>query len=60
MSSHVWQSVFLQHYNFDLLMSKRTMNTFGQALPKDLIELLWKYNLREKNCTYVKDEGSNF
>jgi hypothetical protein len=41
-------------------MSKGTMDTISQALAKDLIELLWKYNLRKKKFTYVKDEGSNF
>jgi hypothetical protein len=35
------------------------MDFFGQALAKDLIELLGKYNLKEKIITYVKDEGSN-
>ncbi len=30
-----------------------------QTLTKDLIELLGKYNLREKIIAYVKDEGSN-
>ncbi len=31
----------------------------SQAIAKDLIELLGKYNLREKIVSYVKDEGSN-
>jgi hypothetical protein len=35
------------------------MDTFGQALAKDLIELLRKYNLREEMITYVKYESSN-
>jgi hypothetical protein len=35
------------------------MNSSSQALAKDLIELLRKYNLKEKIIAYVKDEGSN-
>jgi hypothetical protein len=35
------------------------MDTSGQALAKDLIELLRKFNLRKKIIAYVKDEGSN-
>jgi hypothetical protein len=35
------------------------MDTFGQTLAKDLIELLRKYNLREEMIAYVKDESSN-
>jgi hypothetical protein len=35
------------------------MNTFGQTLIKDFIELFWIYNLRKKIIAYVKDEGSN-
>jgi len=35
------------------------MDTSGQALAKDLIELLGKYNLKKKIIAYVKDEGSN-
>jgi len=38
---------FSTRLGFDLWMTKRTMETFGQALAKDLIELLWKYNLRK-------------
>ncbi len=34
-------------------------DTSKKTLVKNLIELLEKYNLREKNITYVKDEGSN-
>lgn len=34
-------------------MTKQTMDTFGQALAKDLIELLWKYNLRKKNIVLM-------
>jgi hypothetical protein len=35
------------------------MDTSDQALAKDLIELLRKYNLKKKIIAYVKDEGSN-
>ncbi len=35
------------------------MDTFGQVVAKDLIELWGKYNLRKKIIAYVKDEGSN-
>jgi hypothetical protein len=35
------------------------MDTSGQPLAKDLIELLRKYNLKEKMIAYVKDESSN-
>jgi hypothetical protein len=35
------------------------MDTFGQTLAKDLIELLRKYNLREEMIIYVKYQSSN-
>ncbi len=34
------------------------MDILAKLLAKDLIELLGKYNLKENNITYVKDEGS--
>ncbi len=35
------------------------VKTIGQALVRNLIELLDAYNLRNKIIAYVKDEGSN-
>jgi hypothetical protein len=35
------------------------IETIGQALAKNLIELLVAYGLKNKIITYVKDEGSN-
>jgi hypothetical protein len=35
------------------------IDTSRKTLIKNLIELLKKYNLREKIITYVKDEGFN-
>jgi len=35
------------------------MDDSGPTLAKDLIELLGKYNLREKNIAYVNNESSN-
>jgi hypothetical protein len=37
----------------------KAMDSSSQTLVKDLIELLGKYNLKEKIIAYVKDEGSN-
>jgi hypothetical protein len=45
-----------KHVTFGLFEAAKTI---GQALAKNLIELLDAYGLRNKIIAYVKDEGSN-
>jgi hypothetical protein len=45
-----------KHVTFGLF---KVPKIIGQALARNLIELLDAYGLRNKNITYVKDEGSN-
>jgi type IV pilus biogenesis protein CpaD/CtpE len=48
-----WKS---QHITIRLFEANETI---GQAMARNLIELLDQYNLRKKIVAYVKDKGAN-